>query len=135
MLFMCILHNNISLFVLISSSQQSLPRQLNLPLHLALFEASPRRTYRNAIAELHFVFEIRKRARTVVREVDAGECVRTEVLVARDGEVVGAILVRVGGRVALLLVLMLVRIAAATAAEELLEQVCVCRVEECEEDG
>lgn len=57
-------------------------------------------------------------------EVNAGQRVRTKVLIARQGKVLVAIMIRVGGDV--LLSLMTLRSPAASAAEELLEDVGLC---------
>ena len=65
-----------------SSLQQALPGQLNLANGLALLEAALARTDGDPLSQLDLVFDGRKRAGAVVREVDTGERIGAEVVVA-----------------------------------------------------
>jgi hypothetical protein len=59
------------LFLLPSSLQQPLPRQLDLLHCLPFFVPSFTRTHGYALAQLDFIFDVFPGAGTVVREVDA----------------------------------------------------------------
>jgi hypothetical protein len=64
------------------SSQQPLPRQLNLLHRLPFLVPAFTSTDRDALAQLDFVFDVFPRAWAVVWEVDAGEGAGTEVFIA-----------------------------------------------------
>ena len=65
-----------------SELQQPLPSQLNLPPRLPFLPSPPRRTNRNPLSQLHFLFYGIPCAGAVVWEVDAGEGAGAEVVCA-----------------------------------------------------
>lgn len=67
---------------LLSTSQQPLPSQLNLPCRFSCLETSLRDTNCLPIAELELLFVYGMRTRAVVREMDAGEGIGAEIVCA-----------------------------------------------------
>ena len=66
----------------LSRLQQSLSSQLDLPRSLSRLETAFAHACHATVAKLDLVFNFGECARAVVREVNAAECVRAEVLVA-----------------------------------------------------
>jgi hypothetical protein len=67
---------------LLSTLQQPLPGQLNLPCRFSCLETSLRNTDCLPIAELELLFVYGVRTRAVVREMDAGEGIWAKVVCA-----------------------------------------------------
>lgn len=63
-------------------SQQPLPSQLDLPRRLSSLVSTLTDANHASVSQFELVFYLRERARAVVWEVDARECVRAEILVA-----------------------------------------------------
>lgn len=78
---------NARLYHKVSFSKQPFPRQLNLSLRFSSFEATLAHTGHAAFAKLDFVLSLRKRARTMMGKMHAGEGVRAEVFVAACYEI------------------------------------------------